>query len=263
MLLLLAGCCSAPAWRSERQTAGGPAARQQRAEQVIFATAVLLKPATEQLPEAQTFAPLILEESTGPVAESAPADRTVYAGEMGVELRGVPRRPWVYTWSYPDGNWCWLRVTPDSLGFPVIWEVLTRGSDAVELYVARSLEERAAAQFGGPLTGRRFAIEAGGACDAVVRILNDGPVPMGPMVYVDARRGVPTVICRCMPAQVRSVGATGLYELLAAETQPGERVAPSAESAFLPRRVMRASPAARAAADPGFLERQLRLPDGF
>ncbi|HRX86524.1 MAG TPA: hypothetical protein P5572_15990, partial [Phycisphaerae bacterium] len=191
----------------------------------------------------------------------------VYAGEMTAELSGAPHQQWVYFWRYPaSGHWCWLRVTLDSLGFPVIWETLTDGDDAVALYAARSLEEQAAKQFGAPDGDGAFALARGAktAGNAVlVRILNDGPVPMGPMVYVDARRAVTTVICRCMPSQVESISATANYALAPAETQPALPVAPSAASAYLPEALLRSCPVGRALADAGFLERQLRLPAGF
>ena len=49
----------------------------------------------------------------------------------------------------------------------------------------------------------------------VARVIEDGPVPMGPIVYLSAgTRQVSTLICRCMPAQARKLLATRTYDLL-------------------------------------------------
>ena len=85
--------------------------------------------------------------------------------------------------------------------------------------------------FGDPLPGRRFSIEraADEAPDVVVaRIIDDGPVPMGPYVYLNAppSRAVTTVLCRCSPSQVEAFIETRHYDLLPLETidsSDGER----------------------------------------
>ena len=46
-------------------------------------------------------------------------------------------------------------------------------------------------------------------------VLDDGPVPMGPIVYLEAgTRLVGTIICRCMPSQVDEFTETPYYDLL-------------------------------------------------
>jgi hypothetical protein len=85
-------------------------------------------------------------------------------------------------------------------------------------------------EFGPPLPGRTYSVERSLA-DApkvvVARVLDDGPMPMGPMVYLSAgSRNVSTVLCRCMRAQAKNLAGTYTYELTplpanAAESVPG------------------------------------------
>ena len=49
----------------------------------------------------------------------------------------------------------------------------------------------------------------------VVRVIDDGPVPLGPIIYLSAAtRQVSALVCRCMPAQARRLLATRTYDLL-------------------------------------------------
>lgn len=254
------------------------AARRAQAE-ADFARAVLLKPATDSpLDEALTYAPILVEAVATPPVD-APVDsdlpqRAVYAGEMTAELRAAPYRQWVYWWWYPaDAGsaaearaWCWLRITLDSRDLPVIWETLSSRDRFISVYVAQSLEDAARRQFAAPEPGCRFVVERAGAAQTrigLVRVLSEGPVPMGPMVYLDANHQVTSVICRCMPSQVRDVAATGWFTLEPAETAPGQRAAPDVETLFLPGKFFKTCPHARKLADPRFLDQALRLPDGF
>jgi hypothetical protein len=111
-----------------------------------------------------------------------------------------------------------IRVTLDLAGQPAIWEVLADDSGVELVFVSRSFEAAAAAEFGAALPGRRYASERSlreSPNALVARVIEDGPVPMGPIVYVDERtRSVGALICRCMPAQVKSLVATRTYELL-------------------------------------------------
>ena len=52
------------------------------------------------------------------------------------------------------------------------------------------------------------------------RIIDDGPVPMGPYVYLNAppSRTVTTVLCRCSPSQVEAFIETRYYDLRPLET---------------------------------------------
>jgi len=110
-----------------------------------------------------------------------------------------------------------IRITLSPAGLPAIWEVLRDRTEAELIFVSRSLESAAQKEFGKALPGRRFAVErnleqAPGVI--VARIIEDGPVAMGPMVYLSAgSRSVSTVICRCMPAQAKRLRESRTYEL--------------------------------------------------
>ncbi|HEY5909939.1 MAG TPA: hypothetical protein VJA21_04975, partial [Verrucomicrobiae bacterium] len=209
-----------------------------------FAEASFLKPAdanTEDL----TFklAPLILEEvvlpTNGPSSATGlgalppgdtdlapkPARPVVYVHTDVVVIRGKPHARLGYFWFYPAAPTATsqarpvqgVRLTLNAAGEPVIWEVLADTSGLDLIFVSQNLESAAAAEFGPPLPGRRHAIEAAPAQASkviVARVLDDGPVPMGPIVYLKSpSRDVLTVICRCMPAQAKKLGRTVEYEL--------------------------------------------------
>ena len=111
-----------------------------------------------------------------------------------------------------------LRITLNRAAEPCIWEVLADRSPAELIFVAQSLESTARAQYGAPLPGRRFAIECASAAAPkviVARVIEDGPTPMVPLVYLRAgTRSVSTLTCRCMPAQAKRVLATRVYQLV-------------------------------------------------
>ena len=114
-----------------------------------------------------------------------------------------------------------LRITLNRAGVPVIWEPLFPDENLRMLFVADSLEAAAAAEFGQPLPGRRYSIEPCLEQEGpivVAKVIDDGPVPMGPIVYLRAQtREITTVLCRCMPAQIRQVAASQQYDLLPME----------------------------------------------
>jgi hypothetical protein len=179
----------------------------------------------------------VLGEGGGPRVD--PSRHTLYAGTFNTRINGVDHDQVVYFWRYPprsDEPWCEIpishqpspegrgvRITLGSDGFPLVWEALSTATDTRELYVSESLERAALRGFGDPLPGRRFAVEraADEARDVVVaRIIDDGPVPMGPYVYLNAPpvRSVTTVLCRCMPSQVSEFVETSYYDLVPLET---------------------------------------------
>jgi hypothetical protein len=112
-------------------------------------------------------------------------------------------------------------MTLSSAGAPVIWETVGGSGHRQRIYVAKSLETAALAAFGPPLPGRSLSIEqsqAAAPSTIIVRVLEDGPVPMGPMVYISGRPPeVASVICRCMPAQAREIRGLGEFEIALAE----------------------------------------------
>lgn len=221
LLVLVAGCRSRPVPDSKQPDTGRQRAANEDRAALIFTNAVLLKPC-ETVPAtnlALTLAPLLLQEIAGSGPGSNHSLATVYYQLGAVQFAGTTRPQMTYLWSRGDEKRLerGVRLTLDSRGSPVIWEVLDDRPDPRVVFVSRSLEERARTAFGPPVPGRRFAVEQpiNVAPDVVVaRVNEDGPVAMGPIVHLTAPRGeISTVICRCMPTQARQLAATVYYEL--------------------------------------------------
>jgi hypothetical protein len=168
-----------------------------------------------------------------------PSRPAIYWQADTIQLKGKAHARFAYVWCYalsagesgclnPSGRspgraesglaLQGIRITLNSAGQPAIWEVLADSSGAEVLFVSRSLEAAALAEFGQPLPGRRYTIERGPEEVpevTVARVVEDGPAAMGPVVYLSAgTRAVSTLICRCMAAQARKLLATGVYDLL-------------------------------------------------
>lgn len=132
-----------------------------------------------------------------------------------------------YEWCYPTMEkkgkpltrlkWQGVRLTLNSQGYPVVWEVLNETQQRQVFFVARSLEEKTKARFTNACPDRRFVIESPieTAPRAVVGgILEDGPVPMGPAVYLEqGTRDIVSILCRCMPPRSTNVLTTSGYTL--------------------------------------------------
>lgn len=179
------------------------------------------KPKTE-LP-GSTCGKLMLTERGLSLDTSRPA---IYVVPDTVSLNGQAHARLTYLWFYPDSVGGsepvhliaqGVRLTLNSAGAPVIWEELAEESGLKIAYVSESLEQAAQAEFGKPARGRKYGIERADAPDFVVaRVIEDGPMPMGPILYLS--RGthyLATLICRCMPAQADNVSSTRSYELVA------------------------------------------------
>jgi hypothetical protein len=226
-----------------------------------FAEAWLIKPAAETSTNSlmTRFAPLLIQDAT-PSRSVADTNRSVGFRLDAVVIAGRAHVQLTYAWRGPEAGEArpgvaeseqGVRITLDAAGQPVIWEILTGRSGAKVLFVSQSLEAAAAAEFGRPLPGRRFSVERslGDAPNAVVaRVIEDGPMPMGPMIYLRAdRREVSAIACRCMPLQARRLIGDQRYELVVMKaSDPGGSPAAG--------RRQRASTR---------LEEQLRLPAGF
>ena len=195
---------------------------------------------------------------------------TVYVQTVTVLLHGRPHLRLTYLWRYaatPDDEQTTalqgLRLTLNHAAEPAVWEVLTDDSGADLIFVADSVETAARAEFTAPAPGRRFVSERPWteATNAVVaRVIEDGPTPLGPLVYLRARtRSVSTLTCRCMPAQAKQVVATRVYRLM-----PVERLADDADclAAWTRPRGRMAFPLATDLPQPR-LEQVLRLPASF
>lgn len=255
---------------------------------VQFAGADFFKPAPSNATNlASTLAPLILQEA----GEEAVAGASSSSFGTLTFSNGMPMvrtsRPAIYSSAdafqhnrktYAQMAYLWfyagrapvqavvvqgVRMTLDSSGNPVVWEVVTDHTGAELIFVAQSLEAAALAEFGKPVAGRRFSIERSldEAPNVVVaRVIEDGPVPMGPIVYIGAgTRDVSTLICRCMAAQAKKLFRTSTYELQPLAVFPADQL----------KRVARAEARTPAAFWPGELdaqnrlEKRLRLPGKF
>jgi hypothetical protein len=160
-------------------------------------------------------------DGTHRVDRAAP---TVYADQTWTRIAGTDREQLVYLWFYPDqsGDASSLqaqgvRITIDAQNRPAIWEPLADTRSIHPLYIAGSLESAAQSRFGAPASDRVYHAEAprSAAPDAfVARVLSDGPVPMGPWVYLErGSRNVATLLCRCSPSQTDEFVETLYYEL--------------------------------------------------
>ena len=232
------------------------APRRPKPEQIIawtelsFQRAIFYKPREDSMTGLEmTFAPLIVQEvadgdATAPnsfgalVAVDGSRARidsekpTLYATAVTMGINGADHEQVVYVWRYPavdrggrsisrEGRG--VRITLGQDGSPLVWEALSTDTRTTVLFIAESLEQAARREFGDPLPGRRFSIEraADEAPDVVVaRIIDDGPVPMGPYVYLNAppSRAVTTVLCRCSPSQVEAFIETRYYDLVPLKT---------------------------------------------
>jgi hypothetical protein len=154
-----------------------------------------------------------------------------------------------------------IRLTLDSRGLPVIYEVLGHTNRMTQIYVNQSLETAARAGSGAALDGRQFAIERSPVETPnvrVPRILDDPPAVMGPIVYLHAEsHAVATVICRCMASEAKELTGQSFYELVPAGFSGNLPPATWLETAF-PRWLPEdfTNPSNR-------LSRSLRLPAGF
>ena len=195
-----------------------------------------------------------------------PSRPVLYWQADTVQFRERAHMRLTYLWCYALASGLPLqgiRITFNSAGQPVIWEVLADSSGAELIFVSQNLEAAAAAEFGKALPGRRYAIERNveEAPNVIVaRVIDDGPVAMGPIVYLSARtRAVSTLICRCMPAQAKKLVGASTYDLLPFQPAPAQSLPTWA------RALARERTAFWPDDPPGDsrLERCLRLPSAF
>ena len=178
-----------------------------------------------------------------------PERPTVYAAWTMVEVGGTKLDQVVYLWWYAwrcercrgrHATGRGVRVVLWADGFPVVWEALSGQPKQRVFFVSQSLERAAKERFGDPLPGRRYSIERGldATPDVIVaRVIDDGPVPMGPYVYVGTRDeyAITTVLCRCMPSQMESVEDTLYYDLEPIEALGGDWEPSSVRRCAIPR----------------------------
>ncbi len=194
---------------------------------------------------------------------------TVYLGQSPAMLNGREHRQITYVWWQPRGEaptrgtrWFAVRMTLDDDGAPHIWELLDGARQAV-LFVSQSLERSARQAYGDPLPERRFSVET--ALDdqpsvIVARVLADGPIAMGPLVYQSRRpAGVKTLLCRCMPSQVAETVDGVWYDIEPLAALAGQR----GGGTDLPSSVYELPVPLADMHDPNWLENALRLPPDF
>lgn len=148
---------------------------------------------------------------------------TVYllAAEIMVGSRSLKQL--TYWWFYPPVapgqpiRSRGFRMTLGNRGYAVVWEILSSESGIRSFFVSKPVEQAATEQYGGPLPGRRYAVEppVEEHPEVVVpRVVGDGPQPMGPFVYLDAPSlAATTLICRCEPSQVDEFPHSSHYRL--------------------------------------------------
>jgi len=169
---------------------------------------------------------------------------TVYTDTGAVNVRGRTYDQVTFVWWYPnsagmnDMKARGVRMTLGDDGFPLVWEVLGAGR-AHLLYVSATLERLAREQYGPPLVGRAFSAELSmeeARYSAVLQVIEDGPIPLGPYVYVTGRERLITALhCRCSPAQFDRARETDLYELVPMTELPSSLRGVSRESDDLTR----------------------------
>lgn len=192
-----------------------------------FAEALFYKPLDDSAPERIVqLAPLIVQEvpTSQPVPDGVrllPVEKpVVHYRESHRRVAGRERAILEFHWrcgsKAGDGRRSLLMVFGKD-GFPVIQAVRDGAAGPVKLFASKSLEDAALAAHGRPLDGNRFAVEGprrGDDDPIVVRILDDGPMPMGPFVYLTGEDAtVTTLLCRCMASQVSTFTESNYYEL--------------------------------------------------
>ena len=180
-----------------------------------------------------------VDESGRPSVEAGTP--TVYYGRSRGTLDGSEYERLIFLWFYaplvesesssslPVQG---VRITYDSEGLPFLWETMANDQPTRIVFASRRLETLARQQYGPPLPGRRHSLETAVASDAVAsdavasdavasgpgaivaRVLEDGPLPMGPIVHLLPGGGVGTLSCRCMPSQVDNYVETLPYNLV-------------------------------------------------
>ncbi len=170
---------------------------------------------------------------------------TVYYGRSRCTLEGREYEQLSFLWFYaqsiepaPSSNVPvqGIRITLDSEGLPLLWETMANDQPRRVIFASARLETLARQQYGPPLPGRLHSLETAVASDAlasdalasdgvasdavasepgaiVARVLEDGPLPMGPIVHLLRDGTIGTLTCRCMPSQVDDFVETLPYDL--------------------------------------------------
>lgn len=184
-----------------------------------FAAAELFKPVAPPAnpPLGVELAPLFLRDLPTPTATArAPGITAVTLHTNKTQVASQTLAQFTFHWTCA-GQPQAVRLTLNSAGLPVLWEIQHDTSGADLIYVSEALERAARAEFGLPEAGRTFSIERSPATApqvVVPRLISDSPVAMGPILYLPAQgRDILALICRCMPAQFQSLPVQTNYQL--------------------------------------------------
>lgn len=221
--IAVAGCATRVATPTDAQLEAIRVRSEARFERAIY-----LKPTITNsvLSDAEKFAPLLIIEaagaSAGTAASGADLPKEIFFHSGRIQLNGRWHEQKTYWWNYPQRGQGSLaaqgvRITLNSAGAPAIWEVLADTRGAQVIFVSQSVETQASREFGAAQGGRRFAVERAlneSPRTVVARVIEDGPMPMGPIVYLRGdTHDVTTVICRCMDSQARELASQLEYQL--------------------------------------------------
>ncbi|MCH8054239.1 MAG: hypothetical protein IH895_09275 [Planctomycetes bacterium] len=176
---------------------------------------------------------VLVDENGRPAVEAGTP--TVYYGRSRCTLDGREYEQLIFLWFYaPSVEPEWssslpvqgIRITLDSEGLPFLWETMANDQPTRIIFASRRLETLARQQYGPPLPGRLHSLETAVASDGVAsdavasepgaivaRVLEDGPLPMGPIVHLLRDGTIGTLTCRCMPSQVDNFVETLPYDL--------------------------------------------------
>lgn len=271
---LLVGCARPESAPKNAAPSADEISRTVQRTDASFSDAIYYKPVDETPEAMRRMAPLLVQgvaagstlsgvpriapissQSTAPAIRLSHSTAVVAASKLS---------QWVWSWEFPSSERLHcergqpiaqtVRMTLDSHGSPVIWEVFDCRERIVLVFVARSLEAAAARTYGAALPGRKYAVERSleeQPSVIVAAVLEDGPEPMGPFIYLDENCRTTTVLCRCMPARFENA-----IETLGYRVEMENRTAS-------PRSRHEGPPLQRDWMAPDWLEKALRLPPQF
>ena len=225
-LLASLGCSPSPEESRQGKTEPSlPVPAEDAGRRFKRARVFLLSDSDRKSPE-HLLAPIIVHE-TGIRSEAKQPgwtggkekERRVYLLRSEVQINGAPHPQFAYCWRYeaPDRPARILRMTLDSSGYPAIFEVITGAGELTALYASRGIEEAAAKEQAAVLPGKQYSIE-GDSEVKVAGLVEDGPVAMGPLVYVAAGdRRIVSLSCRCSPSRIDKADDSLRYGLITSD----------------------------------------------
>jgi len=133
-----------------------------------------------------------------------------------------------------------LRIWHAPNQMPVLWEILQKATSFHLVYLSEDWEMRIRSiQTGSPGGNQIQAVDLSAWPYEILvpRLLSDGPIPMGPWVYMGAGTvQIEALLCRCMESQLLPPVETFDYQLIPTSTVPPpiRQEVRSALSGFIP-----------------------------